>query len=297
MLRQAIHAPILGAALFFVLFFTMRASYAELFEFNWPAPGKATITEKTEMEGVSIELLMEAEFVKHPQASEYAFAIQDTEIVAVKGVPKEHELDFILANSFWPTYLVSDTGGLVGVSGMETLVENLLVLSNELDSTTQAKDVVQSEEFQAMLKEQVTGVWQSLVGTVAGTRLESGDTVTKTEKFVAYGVEFPVHVIIKHLGPSEEVTGAVKLQTIINYDQDKLKSFTTKAVSRYIGSEAATSLTITKLQRKVSIDSVVSPTTLLLHSAVILEEVSFEADKDTELVISKRQLLNFDWAY
>jgi hypothetical protein len=275
----------------------MQASRAELFKFNWPAPAKASITQKTEMEGVSIEIKIEAAFAKRPQVNGYAFAIQDTEIVAVKGAPKEKELDFILANAFWPTYLISDTGGLLGVSGMETLTENLLVLSNELDSTDQAEDIVRSEEFQAMLKERVIRGWESLIGAVAGIRLESGEIVTKTRKILAYGVEFPVHVRIEHLGPSEEVAGAVKLRTIIDYDQDELKLFTKKAVSRFIGSEASNSVAISKLRRRVTVDSVVTPETLLLHSSVLLEEVSIEVDEDTEMAISQRQVLKFDWVH
>ena len=295
MSRKTIYLTMARVAGFFILCLAVQASHAEYFEFNWPAPNKVSITEKTSLNGISSEIHMRAEFAKRPQAEGFAFAVRDMEIVEVKGVPEKHKLDFILANTFWPTYLVGDSGKLLGIAGMETLTENLLVFSEQLNSTAQAKDTLQSEEFQTMLRDRVALVWEGLVGAVANRRLESGESTTRSDEFSAYGMSFPVRITTTHLGSSEEVAGAVRLQTVITFDEDTLEWFTKKIVAQLVGNEAAKSLTIKTLQRKVSFDAVVSPATLLPHSVNIMEHLSLKTDKNEELGISQRQSLTFDW--
>ena len=294
MTRQAPLVTIVHAIVFFVLCITVRAGYAESFEFNWPAPSEVNITESTSLNGISLEMHMKANFAKRAQVGGYAFAVQDIEVVEVKGVPEEHQAELMLTNSFWPTYLVSQSGDLIGISGIETATENLMLISHRLDPG-RVEQTIASTEFEEMLRSRVAMIWKGLVGAIAGMQLESGEKKTRDETVLLYSIEFPVRITIKHLGSADGVVGAVTLQTVIDYDENQLKSFTEKILSRLLGSEATGSLSVEALQQQVSFDTVLSPETLKPHSSVMIDTLSLQTKQGEKLEIRQRTVFEFDW--
>ncbi len=274
---------------------------AHTFNFAWPAPIKGTVTWSSQTEGVTLVNESEVRFQRRADDEGFALVTEHQELVRVLGVPEAQERamladpQWILAMSIWPTYLISERGELQGLADLDLLTMNLIASADDATDAEKVRRFVRSDHFRQAVREQVTILWEGLIGAVAGVTLESGESITRSEEFPVHGTLVPVRVITTHLGPAREVKGAVRLQTVASFDETALKAVMSRALSKMLPGRKAATVDIERVHRKVVIDSVVSPHTLLPHSGRISEEVATKAANHPPVGSKLVHAFEFSW--
>ncbi len=273
----------------------------QTFIFAWPVPSKGTVTWSIQAENVTLVNESEVRFERRANGEGFALVTERTELVRVLGVPKEQERamlsdsQWLLAMSLWPTYLISDRGELQGLADVDLLTVNLIASADDATDAEKVRRFVRSDYYRQAVREQVTILWEGLVGAIAGITLAPGKSLLASDSFPVHGVMVPVRVSITHLGSAQDVEGAVRLRIIAVFDEAALRTVMSRTLSDMLPRKAAGAVRIEHMSREIRVDSVIAPDTLLPHFARISEEVVTQAAGHEPVKSKQVQTFEFSW--
>lgn len=292
---------IVSLTLILTLLLGAASGAKQSFNFAWPAPSEGTVTWSIQADDVTLITESDIKFKHRTDNDGFALVTQHQELVRVLGVSKEQERamledpKWILARSMWPTYLISYQGELQGLADVDLLTQKLIASTNDAAVAENLKQFVRSERYRQAVHEQVKILWEGLVGVVAGIALAPGESISRSDEFPVHGVLIPVRITTRYLGPDQEINGAVRLQTIATFDEVALKAVISRTLSSMLPRERAGTVNIERMRRKIVVENVISPDTLLPYFGRISEEVVMQAANHRPVTSKQVQTFEFTW--
>lgn len=214
-------ATVLLAALFVSA--TPRVYAADTFTFAWPVPSKGVVTETVLKRGKTATTRYGIVLDKMPKSSDYELRFENFEFLELNGVdlsiPENRSKlgpmlkQITVMGNMIPSLQIDKDGFVVDVIGMDQMVErvtNLLPVEDEALRNS-LKNMVQTPEMVAQLKEKTKDFWRVWVQTWSGFDLKPGQQKTEKTNVPVLGTILSVPMTLKNEGPVKDAPGYFKL--------------------------------------------------------------------------------------